>query len=78
MIVYSSETQASKLPHNLAKLWIVSFGSDSDNVSIAKDTTSRLHKLNPHANCLIYEAEDLPDDIIAYAKLYRVGYGYWQ
>lgn len=78
MIVYSSETPTSTLQHNPVRLWIVSFGSDSDYVSIASDTLSRLHKLYPYSSCLIYEVDDLPDDIIAYAKTYRVGYGYWQ
>ncbi len=77
MIVYSSETTTKPL-RNQAKLWIVSFGSDSDYVSIAIDTISRLHKLYPYSNCLIYEVDDLPDDIISYAKTYSVGYGYWQ
>ena len=77
MIVYSSETTAPKPPQNQASLWIVSFGSDRDYVSIAKDTISQLQKLYPYANCLIYEPSDLPDYIRDYAKLYKVGYGYW-
>ena len=77
MIVYSSETTAPKPPQNQASLWIVSFGSDRDYVSIAKDTISQLQKLYPYANCLIYEPSDLPDYIRDYAKLYKIGYGYW-
>lgn len=59
------------------KLWIASFGSDDTYLDFSRQVTEAIAGAYPGSQAVVHSPDDLPPHILAHARKYWKGFGYW-